>query len=84
MGWFNFRYEHPAESVQVAGSFTNWQPTVQLEKTGTTFEKSVEIPDTTEKILYKVCRRTRSHIASIAVHSHIRAQSFLSELGIIG
>jgi hypothetical protein len=44
--------EHDAEDVYVTGTFDDWQKTVQLEKEGTVFKKSVELPKT--KTQYKV------------------------------
>jgi hypothetical protein len=44
--------EHDAEDVYVTGTFDDWQKTVQLEKEGSVFKKSVELPKT--KTQYKV------------------------------
>lgn len=45
---------HHADEVFVTGTFDNWGKTVQLEKKGDIFEKEVELPNTDEKIYYKV------------------------------
>lgn len=42
------------ESVFVTGTFDEWKKTVQLDKVGDNFEKTVTLPETTEKIYYKV------------------------------
>ena len=44
--------EHDAEDVYVTGTFDDWQKTVQLQKEGGIFKKSVELPKT--KTQYKV------------------------------
>jgi hypothetical protein len=38
----------------VTGTFDNWAKTQKLEKVGDHFEATIEIPEPTEKILYKV------------------------------
>ena len=45
---------HAAEEVFVTGTFDDWSKSAQLEKNGDVFEKSVDLPKTDEKILYKV------------------------------
>lgn len=47
--------EQPANEVFVSGSFNDWQKDTKLEKKGDIFEKTVELPHSDEKILYKVC-----------------------------
>lgn len=47
---------HPAQEVFVTGSFDNWSTSVQLDKTGSIFEKTVSLPQTGDKIEYKVRR----------------------------
>lgn len=49
-----FCREHDAEDVYVTGTFDDWKKTVQLEKEGSVFKKTVELPQT--KTQYKVCR----------------------------
>ncbi|TPX12232.1 uncharacterized protein E0L32_007118 [Thyridium curvatum] len=44
---------HAAEEVYVTGTFDNWAKTEKLEKKGDHFEKTVTLPDFTDKILYK-------------------------------
>ncbi|MCJ1310047.1 hypothetical protein MMC25_003708 [Agyrium rufum] len=55
MGSFLFKWEHPAKEVFVTGTFDDWGKTVQLEKKGDLFEKTVDLPNASEKIYYKVC-----------------------------
>lgn len=38
----------------MTGTFDNWSKSEQMEKVGDKFEKSVELPDTSERIYYKV------------------------------
>lgn len=38
----------------MTGTFDNWSKSEQLEKVGNGFEKTVKLPDASEKILYKV------------------------------
>lgn len=45
---------HPADEVYVTGTFDNWSKSEKMEKIGNVFEKAVELPDTSEKIYYKV------------------------------
>lgn len=49
--------EHPADEVYVTGTFDNWAKSVRLNKVGTAHEKTVELPKSDEKILYKVRSR---------------------------
>jgi hypothetical protein len=44
--------EHDANDVYVTGTFDNWKKTVQLEKEGSVFKKTVELPKF--KTQYKV------------------------------
>ncbi|KAF3760854.1 hypothetical protein M406DRAFT_227431, partial [Cryphonectria parasitica EP155] len=44
---------HPAEEVYVTGTFDNWSKSEKMAKNGDAFEKTVELPDTSEKIYYK-------------------------------
>ncbi|TDZ26308.1 hypothetical protein Cob_v000503 [Colletotrichum orbiculare MAFF 240422] len=53
MGVFKFTWAHPAEEVYVTGTFDNWTKSEKLEKVGATFEKTVTLPEATEKIYYK-------------------------------
>ncbi|KAJ2903565.1 hypothetical protein MKZ38_009690 [Zalerion maritima] len=53
MGSFTFKWTQPAEEVYVTGSFDNWEKSTQLEKVGDSFEKTVELPEASEKIIYK-------------------------------
>ncbi|KAK6434590.1 Cruciform DNA binding protein [Oleoguttula sp. CCFEE 5521] len=50
---YTFRWEHPAEEVYVTGTFDKWSKSTLLEKSGSAHEKTVELPETGEKILYK-------------------------------
>jgi hypothetical protein len=46
--------DHPATAVTVTGTFDNWGETAKLEKKeGSRFEKTVELPESSEKIFYK-------------------------------
>ncbi|KAM7221349.1 putative carbohydrate-binding module family 48 protein, partial [Rhypophila decipiens] len=45
---------HAAEEVYVTGTFDNWEKTEQLEKVGDVFKKTVTLPNTSDKILYKL------------------------------
>lgn len=38
----------------MTGTFDNWSKSEKMEKVGDVFEKAVELPDTSEKIYYKV------------------------------
>lgn len=38
----------------MTGTFDNWAKSVRLDKTGSVHEKTVALPKTDEKILYKV------------------------------
>jgi len=40
--------------VYVTGTFDDWGKTVKLDKKGDIFEKEVELPETDEKVHYKV------------------------------
>ncbi len=42
----------------VTGTFDNWAKTTKLDKVGSAFEKTVDIPQSDDKILYKVCTPT--------------------------
>lgn len=61
---------HPAEEVYVTGTFDNWSKSEKMAKVGDAFEKSVELPDTSEKIYYKVgATVTLCHFVSIVCGS---------------
>ncbi|PNY25781.1 Cruciform DNA-recognizing protein-like protein [Tolypocladium capitatum] len=45
--------EHAAEDAFVTGTFDSWQKTVKLEKEGDVFQKTVELPESSEKVYYK-------------------------------
>lgn len=40
--------------MYVTGTFDNWSKSEKMEKKGDAFVKDVELPDTSEKIYYKV------------------------------
>ena len=44
----------PAKEVYVTGTFDDWKRTEKLEPVGDVFEKTVTLPDSSKKILYKV------------------------------
>src|SRR5262249_21248108 len=46
--------EHPAEEVFVTGTFDNWAKSTKLDKVGSAYEKTVDLPKSDDKILYKV------------------------------
>ena len=48
------RRTKPANEVYVTGTFDNWAKTEKLDPVGTGFEKTVTLPDSSAKILYKV------------------------------
>ncbi|KAK7722596.1 Cruciform DNA binding protein [Diaporthe eres] len=50
---YTFKWPHPGDEVYVTGTFDNWSKSEQMEKVGDKFEKSVELPDTSERIYYK-------------------------------
>ncbi|KAL1865663.1 Cruciform DNA binding protein [Diaporthe australafricana] len=50
---YTFKWPHAGEEVYVTGTFDNWSKSEQMEKVGDKFEKSVEMPDTSERIYYK-------------------------------
>lgn len=50
----NFCREHPADEVYVTGTFDNWTKSVQLEKKGDVFSKTVDLKEPEGKIYYKV------------------------------
>lgn len=50
---YTFKWPHPGDEVYVTGTFDNWSKSEQMVKVGDKFEKSVELPDTSERIYYK-------------------------------
>lgn len=60
--------EHPnASDVYVTGTFDNWTKSEKLDKKGDGFEKSVTLPDASQKIYYKV----RNRVADWLCISHV-------------
>ncbi|EFQ28248.1 hypothetical protein CGRA01v4_11862 [Colletotrichum graminicola] len=53
MGTYKFTWAHPAEEVYVTGTFDNWTKSEKLDKVGNSFEKTVSLPDASQKIYYK-------------------------------
>ncbi|KZL65014.1 hypothetical protein CI238_04654 [Colletotrichum incanum] len=53
MGTYKFTWAHPAEEVYVTGTFDNWTKSEKLDKVGNSFEKTVVLPDASQKIYYK-------------------------------
>lgn len=49
-----FGRPHAANEVFVTGTFDDWGKTVRLDRYGDIFEKTVSLPETDEKIQYKV------------------------------
>ncbi|KAF1931233.1 carbohydrate-binding module family 48 protein [Didymella exigua CBS 183.55] len=54
MGKYTFTWEHDADDVYVTGTFDDWKKTVQLEKEGSVFKKTVELPQTKTQFKYVV------------------------------
>ncbi|KAK2615631.1 hypothetical protein N8I77_002375 [Diaporthe amygdali] len=50
---YTFKWPHAGDEVYVTGTFDNWSKSEQMEKVGDKFEKSVDLPDTSERIYYK-------------------------------
>lgn len=68
--WLTYAHSfraHPAEEVYVTGTFDNWSKSEKMAKVGDAFEKSVELPDTSEKIYYKVGGIPDSQFSVISV-----------------
>ena len=62
---FTFSWPHAAREVFVTGTFDDWSKSVKLDKTATGHEKTVPLPQTSEKVLYKVCElRARLRISA--------------------
>lgn len=59
----------------MTGTFDNWSKSEKMEKVGDGFEKSVDLPDTSEKIYYKVGHKS-SPPPSIA----LRVSAFLHSI----
>ncbi|KAK7517741.1 hypothetical protein IWZ03DRAFT_346910 [Phyllosticta citriasiana] len=54
MGSYTFRWEHPATTVYVTGTFDDWAKSVELDKQPDgAFEKTVDLPGNDEKVQYK-------------------------------
>ncbi|RMD39832.1 hypothetical protein DV735_g5295, partial [Chaetothyriales sp. CBS 134920] len=54
MGTYLFKWPYSgANEVYVSGTFDDWGQTAKLDKVGEVFEKEIELPSATEKILYK-------------------------------
>ncbi|KAF4419645.1 hypothetical protein K4K61_011177 [Colletotrichum sp. SAR11_59] len=62
MGTFKFTWAHPAEEVYVTGTFDNWTKSEKLDKVGDAFEKTVTLPEASEKIYYKPATASVRHI----------------------
>ncbi|KAL2198184.1 hypothetical protein P885DRAFT_33986 [Corynascus similis CBS 632.67] len=50
---FTFKWPHDAEEVYVTGTFDDWTKSERLERVGEVFQKTVTLPDSTDKVLYK-------------------------------
>lgn len=59
--------DHPASEVYVTGTFDNWAKTERLEQTGTRFQKTVSLPNSEDKILYKVRLVTKPAYAACRI-----------------
>ncbi|KAK1750816.1 hypothetical protein QBC47DRAFT_352229 [Echria macrotheca] len=53
MATFTFKWAHDAEEVYVTGTFDNWTKSEQLDKVDGVFQKTVTIPNSSEKVYYK-------------------------------
>lgn len=53
MAKYTFKWPYAAENVIVTGSFDDWSKSVTLDKVGDSFVKSVDLPESTDKIQYK-------------------------------
>ncbi|KKY15127.1 putative carbohydrate-binding module family 48 protein [Diplodia seriata] len=53
MGSYTFRWEGPASDVYVTGTFDDWAKSVQLDHKDGRFEKTVQLPENDDKVLYK-------------------------------
>ncbi|KAF2138564.1 carbohydrate-binding module family 48 protein [Aplosporella prunicola CBS 121167] len=53
MGSYTFKWEHPASDVYVTGTFDDWAKSVRLVQKNGVFTKTVELPKSDEKVLYK-------------------------------
>ncbi|KXX77884.1 Cruciform DNA-recognizing protein 1 [Madurella mycetomatis] len=53
MGTFTFKWPHDAEEVYVTGDFDDWSKSEKLEKVGQVFQKTVTLPNASDKIYYK-------------------------------
>lgn len=52
--FYSNRPHAAADEVIVTGTFDNWAKSIKLDKKAWAHEKTVEIPDTKDEILYKV------------------------------
>ncbi|KAL2144551.1 hypothetical protein VTI28DRAFT_8964 [Corynascus sepedonium] len=50
---FTFKWPHDAEEVYVTGTFDDWTKSERLERVGEVFQKTVTLPDSADKVLYK-------------------------------
>lgn len=53
---------HAAEEVYVTGTFDDWSKSAKLEKNGDVFEKTIALPEASEKIYYKVRRELSARV----------------------
>lgn len=65
--------EHDANDVYVTGTFDDWKKTVQLEKEGGIFKKTVELPKTKTQYKVRFFCDTRLSPSSAAGSSHCDA-----------
>ncbi|KAK4154163.1 hypothetical protein C8A00DRAFT_14692 [Chaetomidium leptoderma] len=50
---FTFKWPHDAQEVYVTGTFDNWTKSERLDRVGQVFEKTVTLPESSDKIYYK-------------------------------
>ncbi|KAI9699632.1 MAG: hypothetical protein M1836_002666 [Candelina mexicana] len=80
MGSFVFKWHHPASEVYVTGTFDDWAKSVKLDKTGSGYEKKVELSEVDEKIYYKFVvdgNWTTDHTAPQEDDGHNNINNFL-------
>jgi len=62
--------EHPSDEVFVTGTFDNWSKSVKLDRDGTAHEKTVDLPKSDEKILYKVRDSVHCNCCGLTLRMH--------------
>ncbi|KAF5486451.1 Signal transduction protein MDG1 [Colletotrichum fructicola] len=83
MGTFKFTWAHPAEEVYVTGTFDNWTKSEKLDKVGDAFEKTVTLPEASEKIYYKLPWAIGDHTAPQEPDHEGNVNNFLTPVQIV-